>query len=278
MLYIMFRGSWDITSHLIVKNLRREVVAAPPIPKVTLHHKWMKTSISFDASDCPKSMARVRQLPLLVSPTIVNIKLYHVLIDGGTSLNLISMAAFKNLQILMSKLQSSRPFSGVGLVPVIPRSCIPLPITFGMPENFCTKGILFDVTEVSLPFNAILGRLALYQFIAVAHYGYQVLKMSSSNSVLKIRGDHDADVSTLEKLQAFVAQHEVAAGPGSPNQEPSSSRQRGSSSTPCVQPSGKMDILVKTIQIRADAAQTTRIAGIWTTNRNSYSSPSSRLM
>jgi hypothetical protein len=40
-----------------------------------------------------------------------------------------------------------------------------------MPEYFCKESILFDVTEVTLPFNAILGRPALYQFIAVAHYG-----------------------------------------------------------------------------------------------------------
>jgi hypothetical protein len=49
-------------------------------------------------------MAGAGQLPLVVSPTIVNIKLYHVLIDGGAALNLISLTAFKKLQIPMSKL------------------------------------------------------------------------------------------------------------------------------------------------------------------------------
>jgi hypothetical protein len=42
-------------------------------------------------------MASAGQLLLLVSPIISNVKLYHVLIDGGTSLNLISLAAFKKL-------------------------------------------------------------------------------------------------------------------------------------------------------------------------------------
>jgi hypothetical protein len=64
----------------------------------------METSIIFNASDYPNSMARAGQVPLLVSPTIINIKLYHVLIDNGSALNLISLAAFKKLQILMSKL------------------------------------------------------------------------------------------------------------------------------------------------------------------------------
>jgi hypothetical protein len=100
----------------------------------------------------------------------------------------------------MSKLQPLRPFSGVGPVPVILRGCISLPVTFETPENFHTESVLFDVAEVSLPFNTILGRPVLYQFMVVGHYGYLVLKMSPLNGVLKIRGDRDAGVSALEKL------------------------------------------------------------------------------
>jgi hypothetical protein len=85
------------------------VAAAAPAPKAVPHHRWMDTSISFDASDCPKSMAGAGQLPLLVSLTIINIKLYHVLIDGGAALNLISLAAFKKLQMAMSKFQPVAP-------------------------------------------------------------------------------------------------------------------------------------------------------------------------
>jgi hypothetical protein len=100
----------------------------------------------------------------------------------------------------MGKLQPSCPFSGVGPVSVTPRGCISLLVTFETAENFRTESVLFDVAEVSLPFNAILGRPALYQFMVVAHYGYLVLKMPSSNGVLKIQGDHDAGVCVLEKL------------------------------------------------------------------------------
>jgi hypothetical protein len=57
------------------------------------------SSITFDASDYPKSMAGAGQLPLIVSPTITNIKLYHVLINDGVALNLISLTAFKRLPI-----------------------------------------------------------------------------------------------------------------------------------------------------------------------------------
>jgi hypothetical protein len=73
-----------------------------------------------------------------------------------------------------------------------------------MPEDFRMESVLFDIVEVSLPFNAILGRPALYQFMALAHYGYLVLKMLSLNSILKIHGDRNAGVSALEKLQALA--------------------------------------------------------------------------
>jgi hypothetical protein len=82
MLHIMFGGSWAITSRRVVKTVQREIAAVAPAPKAAPHRKWVETPIGFDTSDCPKSMAGVVQLPLLVSPTISKIKLYHILIDG----------------------------------------------------------------------------------------------------------------------------------------------------------------------------------------------------
>jgi hypothetical protein len=102
-LHVIFRGSWAITSRRIIKTLRREIAAGAPAPKAAPDRKWVETPIGFDASDCPKSMAGAGQLPLLVSPTIVNVKLYHILIDEGVTLNLISLAAFKKLHIPMGK-------------------------------------------------------------------------------------------------------------------------------------------------------------------------------
>jgi hypothetical protein len=54
----------------------------------------------------------------------------------------------------------------------------------------------------------------MYQFMVIAHYGYLVLKMSSSNGIVKICRDCPTDVSALEKLHALAAAQEVAAGYG----------------------------------------------------------------
>jgi hypothetical protein len=177
------------------------------------------------------------------------------------ALNLISLAAFKKLQISMGKLQPSRPFSGVGLVSVMPRGYISLPVTFGTAESFRTESVLFDIAKVSLLFNAILARPALYQFMAVAHYGYLILEMPSPNGVLRIRGDRDAGACALEKLQALAAAREAAAEPGGQDPAPPSSHQCGSTSAPRVQPYAKEDVPVKIIQAGVEAGQTTRVSG-----------------
>jgi hypothetical protein len=93
-LHIIYGGSWDITSRRIIKMLHRAMAVAAPAPSVAPHHKWMGMSITFNASDYPKNMSGARQFSLVVSPTIANVRLYHILIDGGATLNLISLVAF----------------------------------------------------------------------------------------------------------------------------------------------------------------------------------------
>jgi hypothetical protein len=82
----------------------------------------------------------------------------------------------------MAKLAHSHPFLGVGPGSIISRDRISNPVTFGTPENYRMESVIFDVVEVNLPFNAILDRLALYQFMVVAHYGNLVLKMSGQTT------------------------------------------------------------------------------------------------
>jgi hypothetical protein len=105
----------------------------------------------------------------------------------------------------------------------MPRGCISLSITFSTAENFRTESVLFDVVEVSLPFNAILGRPAMCQFMVVSHYWYLVLKMPSPDGVLKIRGDRDAGACVMEKLQALAAAREAAGEPRGQQPAPLSS-------------------------------------------------------
>jgi hypothetical protein len=245
----MYNGSWELTSRRNVKSLRREVLlAVPRVSKAAPHQRWRSTTISFGASVCPKNMAGARILPLITAPVITNMRLHHVLIDGGAWLNVISHAAFKQLQIPGSRLGPSRPFSGVGPQPVYPLGSIAFLVTFRTEENFRTENVQFDVVEVNLPFNAIIGRPALYRFMAIAHYGYLVLKMSSPTGVA-------AALAAVEKLHALAAE---TAHPDDGGRDPLTS---GTKVHAKVQPSGAAGGPVKTIQVGADSSQIARISG-----------------
>jgi hypothetical protein len=204
-LYVMYGGSSELISRWDVKTLRREVLSVKPwTPKAAPHQRWKSTTISFGPSDYPENMAGAGVLPLVLAPTIANVGLHHVLINGGAGLSVISYAAFKHLQILKSKLAPSRPFSGVGPNPIYLGGTISLPVTFGTEVNFHTENVQFKVAEVNLPFNAIIGRPALYRFMAVAHYGYLVLKMPSPVGVLTVQSDRTAAIVAVEKLHTLA--------------------------------------------------------------------------
>jgi hypothetical protein len=141
-LYVMYDGSWELTSRRNVKSLCREVLSAVPgVPKATPHQRWRSTTISFGASNCLDNMAKAGILLLITAPIIANMRLHHVLIDGGAGLNVISYAGFKQLQIPGSRLGPSRQFSGVGPHPVYPLGSIALPVTFGTEGNFYTESV-----------------------------------------------------------------------------------------------------------------------------------------
>ena len=61
--------------------------------------KWSRMPIIFDEEDHPGRTTVVGCLPLLVSPTIHNLKVTKMLVDGGVGLNLISLAIINRLQI-----------------------------------------------------------------------------------------------------------------------------------------------------------------------------------
>jgi hypothetical protein len=214
-------------------------------------------------------------LPLITAPVIANMQLHHVLIDGGTGLNVISHAAFKQLQIPRPRLGPSRPFSGVGPQPVYPLGSIALPVTFRTEENFRTENVVFDVAEVNLPFNAIIGRPTLYRFMAIAHYGYLVLKMPSPTGVLTVQGDRAAALAVVEKLHALAAEtarlDDGGRNPSTSGTKAPPRRQRYDHPERMVsppKPSGSLWIPPRPLALRV----------IWTRNRNSRSSLSSRQM
>ena len=68
---------------------------------------------------------------MLVSPTIQNLMVTKMIVDGGAGLNLISPNVIKRLQIPDEDLEETGTFQGINLGRSQPKGKVTLPVTFG---------------------------------------------------------------------------------------------------------------------------------------------------
>ena len=132
----------------------------------------------------------------MVDPTFVgpkmNIRFTRVMIDNGSSINLLYKDTMHKLGIAPSQLEASRT-TFHGIVPGL--SCAPMgkiwiDVLFGTRENCRTECLLFEVVDLESPYHALLGRPALAKFMASTHMTYLKMKMPGPNGVITIIGDY----------------------------------------------------------------------------------------
>ena len=78
-------------------------------------------------------------------------------------------------------------------------------MTFGTRSNYRTELIDFDVSDLGLPYNAILGYPALAKFMMVTHHAYNVVKLPGSGGTIIIRGDEKDAVRSLKRAYKDAA-------------------------------------------------------------------------
>ena len=123
---------------------------------------------------------------------MVGAKLSKVIIDGGSSLNVIFIDTLRKMGgDLHKQIQpSNAPFYGIVLGNAAqPLGQITLLITFGTRENYHSEFLKFEVADFETSYHAIFGRPTLTKFMAIPNYTYLVLKMLGPNGVLSLKGD-----------------------------------------------------------------------------------------
>jgi hypothetical protein len=80
-------------------------MAVPPATPEYL--KWSEAPISFDRSDHPAFVPKPEQYPLIVSPIVKDVKLNRVLIDGGSTLTILFLKTFDQMELSRSALHLS---------------------------------------------------------------------------------------------------------------------------------------------------------------------------
>ena len=91
-------------------------------------------------------------------------------------------------------------FQGVNPCMSHPKGKIMLPVTFWGELNYRTKKVVFDVVDLPLPYNGILGRPALAKFMAASHYAYKTLKMPRPVGVIPIPSDEKDAIICMDKM------------------------------------------------------------------------------
>jgi hypothetical protein len=118
---------------------------------------------------------------------------------------LISPDVIKRLQIPDKDLEETGSFQGISPGRNKPKGQITLPVTFGSELNHWTEKVTFDVIEMPLPYNGILGRPGLAKFMAASHYAYNVIKMPGLMGVLTIKSNHKDAIICVDKLYREAA-------------------------------------------------------------------------
>ena len=173
--------------------LRQEVNTVVPAKPEFMH--WSDRPITWTREDHPAVMPSPGGYALVLNPTIVarrTCKFSRVLIDGGSSINILYRDTMTKLGLKAEDLEPTRTIFH-GIVPGL--SCSPigrvrLDVLFGDSSHFRREPIWFEVVDLSSAYHALLGRPALAKFMAVPHYAYLKMKMSSAMGLITVIDDY----------------------------------------------------------------------------------------
>jgi hypothetical protein len=186
---------------------RREVCSVKVATPVYLD--WSDKPITFDQGDHPDYVPSLGRYPLVVDPVISNVRLSKVLMDGGSSLNIIYT---ETLGLLGVNLSTIRIVPGKRVQPL---GQLDLPVCFGTPSNFRKESLTFEVVGFRGTYHAVLGRPCYAKFMVVPNYTYLKLKMSGPNGTITVgstyRHAYECDVECVEYAEALAESEALIA-------------------------------------------------------------------
>jgi hypothetical protein len=197
------------------KRERHKVLAAEKAPPSFLD--WSEDTITFSREDHPNRIPNPGQYLLVVDSVIGNARFSKVMMDGGSSLNILYAHTLRLLGVGLDQLRpSTTPFHGVAPGKrVQPLGQIDLPVWFGTPDNFRKKTLTFEVVGFRGAYHAILRRPCYAKFMVVPNYTYLMLKMPGPKGVItadsSIEHAFDCDVEFVEHAEALALDEALVA-------------------------------------------------------------------
>ena len=149
----------------------------------------LDTSITFSDSDL-EGCQHPHDDPLMVGAVVAKKTVHRVLVDNGSSVDIIFASAFDKMGIGREKLEPVnthlRGFSGEK---VLPLGSIQLVLTLGEPPCQATTTTRFLIVDASSAYNMLLGRLSLNAIKAIPFAYHVMIKFPTERGVGMVRGD-----------------------------------------------------------------------------------------
>ncbi|KAK3008884.1 hypothetical protein RJ639_015419 [Escallonia herrerae] len=146
-------------------------------------------AISFFDEDL-KDMKTPHDDPLVVTIKAGNFEVKRVLVDNGSSVEILFYDAFKKMNIPTDHLRKmDSPLYGFSNQSVTVEGIIALPVAIGTRPTQANLMLDFVVVKVPSAYNAILGRPALNQLQAVVLTYHLKMKFPIENGIEEVKGD-----------------------------------------------------------------------------------------
>ena len=149
----------------------------------------MDTTITFSDSDL-QGCQHPHDDPLVVRAIVANTTVHRVLVDNGSSADIIFASAFDKMGIRRENLEPVnthlRGFSGEK---VLPLGSIQLVLTLGEPPWQATTTTRFLIVDAPSAYNMLLGRPSLNAIKAIPSAYHMIVKFPTVNGVGTVRGD-----------------------------------------------------------------------------------------
>ncbi|KAK3009884.1 hypothetical protein RJ639_011692 [Escallonia herrerae] len=170
------------------KAYAREVCITSPPP-----NKKLKTvpaaTITFSDDDS-KGIKTPHDDPLVITVKAGNFDVKRVLIDNGSSAEILFHDAFEKMNIPTDRLRKmDTPLYGFSNHPVAAEGIITLPVAIGTPPAQANFMLDFVVVKVPSAYNAILGRPALNRLQAVVSTYHLKMKFPTEHGIGEVKGD-----------------------------------------------------------------------------------------
>ncbi|XP_058078584.1 uncharacterized protein LOC131226893 [Magnolia sinica] len=148
-----------------VGRLESEIMVLARPPK---ERKLEKYSVAFTEENA-RGIHHPHDDALVITVTIANHRVFRVLVDTGSSADVLFLQAFDKIGAERSALRPVRtPLIGFSSRQILPEGTIQLPLTTGDAPNQVTIMIDFLIVDQSLVYNVILGRPSLSLLRAIS--------------------------------------------------------------------------------------------------------------